>query len=138
MGKGLGDTLIRPATIYLDTHIVSWIAQGLMARISDKTIALMEGADLRISPMVLIELEYLHEIGRVELSSREVQMKVEHEVGVRICNFPFASVARVAIDEKWTRDPFDRVIVAQAKLNGFSPLVSADEIIHQHYTMALS
>jgi PIN domain nuclease of toxin-antitoxin system len=109
-----------------------------MARISDKTIALMEGADLRISPMVLIELEYLHEIGRVELSSREVQMKVEHEVGVRICNFPFASVARVAIDEKWTRDPFDRVIVAQAKLNGFSPLVSADEIIHQHYTMALS
>jgi PIN domain nuclease of toxin-antitoxin system len=38
-----------------------------------------------------------------------------------------------ALDEKWTRDPFDGMIVAQAKANGFAFLVSADEEIAEHY-----
>jgi PIN domain nuclease of toxin-antitoxin system len=42
-------------------------------------------------------------------------------------------VARAALDEKWTRDAFDRIIVAQAKLNGLAPLISSDEEIAEHY-----
>jgi PIN domain nuclease of toxin-antitoxin system len=36
-------------------------------------------------------------------------------------------------DEAWSRDPFDRIIVALAKVNGLAWLISADEEIAEHY-----
>ncbi|MGH9615381.1 MAG: type II toxin-antitoxin system VapC family toxin [Acidobacteriaceae bacterium] len=122
---------------YLDTNVVIWLAQGNLNRISPKAKDAMEKADLLISPMVLIELEYLYEIQRIKLPSRDVQRKVAYEIGVRVCDLPFPSVANTAIDEKWTRDPFDRFIVAQAKANGFAFLVSADDEIAEHYPRTL-
>jgi PIN domain nuclease of toxin-antitoxin system len=133
MGEGLGDALIKPITIYLDTHIVLWMAQGELGRISSETVSLMENADLRVSPIVLLELQYLFEIGRTELQSRAIMLKVESELNIRVCNFPFALTANCAVDENWTRDPFDRIIVAHAKANGLSILVPADEEIAEHY-----
>ena len=94
---------------------------------------MLEKADLLISPMVLIELEYLYELKRSKLPSRDLQLKTEHEIGVRVCDLSFGTVANIAIDEKWTRDPFDRVIVAQAKANGLAFLISADDEIKCHY-----
>jgi PIN domain nuclease of toxin-antitoxin system len=118
---------------YLDTNVVVWLAQGDLTRISPKAQDIVEQADLLISPIVLMELEYLYEVQRLKLPSRDVQRKVEHEIGVRVCDLPFPSVANTALDEKWTRDPFDRIIVAQAKANGFAFLISADEEIAEHY-----
>ena len=68
-------------------------------------------------------------LGRVAAPARDIQRKVEYELGVRVCELPFADVARAALDENWTRDAFDRMIVAQAKVNGFAPLISSDEKI---------
>ena len=122
---------------YLDTNVIVWLAQGDLARISPKAQSLLEQADLLISPMVLIELEYLYEVNRIKLSSRAVLLKVGHEAGVRVCDLRFPRVADVVVDEKWTRDPFDRTIVAQAKANGLALLVSADEEIRKHYPRAV-
>ena len=83
--------------------------------------------------MVLVEAEYLYEIGRVTLPAKDIIRKLEHELGVRLCDLPFAEVARAALDESWTRDPFDRFIVAQARLNGLAPLISSDEKIAENY-----
>jgi PIN domain nuclease of toxin-antitoxin system len=118
---------------YLDTNVVVWLAQGNLARISPTAQGVLEQADLLISPMVLIELEYLYEVNRIKLPSRDVQLKIEHEIGVRVCDLSFPLVASVVVDERWTRDPFDRIIVAQAKANGLASLVSADEEISKHY-----
>jgi PIN domain nuclease of toxin-antitoxin system len=123
--------------VYLDTNVVVWLAQGSLTRISPAVRDVLEQAELLISPMVLVELEYLYEVNRIQLPSRDVLLKIEHEVGVRICDLPFPLVASVVVDEKWTRDPFDRMIVAQAKANGLAPLVSADEEIRQHYRRTL-
>ena len=49
------------------------------------------------------------------------------------CDIPFATIASAALDEKWTRDPFDRLIVANANANRFAWLISADEAIRKHY-----
>ena len=118
---------------YLDTNVVVWLAQGAIARISRKAQDVLEQADLLISPMVLIELEYLYELNRIKLPARDVRLKIEHEIGVRVCDLSFLSVASAGLDEKWTRDPFDRMIVAQAKANGLALLISADEEIEKHY-----
>jgi PIN domain nuclease of toxin-antitoxin system len=120
-------------TVYLDTNVVVWLAQGTLQRISRRGQSALEQGTLLMSPMVLIELQYLYELNRIKLPARDVQLKVEHEIGVRMCDLPFLSVASAALDEKWTRDPFDRMIVAQAKANGLAPLVSADEEIKKNY-----
>lgn len=119
---------------YLDTNAVIRLAQGRVRAIGRDASRLIARAELLISPMVLVELEYLYEIKRLLLPSRDTYRKVEHELGVRLCDLPFADVARAALDEKWTRDAFDRMIVAQAKVNGFAPLISSDEKIGEHYS----
>jgi PIN domain nuclease of toxin-antitoxin system len=124
---------VYPATVYLDTNVVVWLAQGRLERISRRAKSALEQGTLLMSPMVLIELEYLYELNRIKLPARDVQLKVEHEIGVRVCDLPFPSVASTALDEKWARDPFDRMIVAQAKTNGLAPLISADEEIKKNY-----
>jgi PIN domain nuclease of toxin-antitoxin system len=118
---------------YLDTNAVIRLAQGRTASFGRDAIRLLQRAELLISPMVLFELELLYEIKRVKLPARDIQAKVEHEIGARVCEIPFASIASAALDEKWTRDPFDRMIVANAKANGFASLITSDEVIAKHY-----
>ena len=118
---------------YLDTQALAWLAEGSLASASRKAGRLAEHADLLFSPMVLLELEYLYEIKRGKRPARDIQRKVEYELGVRLCDLPFSEIASAALDEKWTRDPFDRLIVANAKANGFAWLISADEKIRKHY-----
>lgn len=129
MGEGLGDDLIA----YLDTSVAVWLSQGKVSSLSKDAKGLLRRADLFISPMVLVELELLYEIRRTKLRSREIQLKIEHELGVKVCGLDFRSIVAVALGEKWTRDPFDRMIVAHAKTNGFAPLISADEHVAEHY-----
>jgi PIN domain nuclease of toxin-antitoxin system len=117
---------------YLDTHAVIRLAHG-RPRIGRDAARLIQSAELLVSPMVLVEFEYLHEIGRLTLPGRDILRKLEHEIGLHVCDLPFADVAGAAVDEKWTRDAFDRIIVAQAKLNGLAPLISSDEAIAEHY-----
>ena len=41
-----------------------------------------------------------------------------------------------SVKETWTPDPFDRLIVAQARLLDAS-LITKDELIHKHYKKAI-
>ena len=117
---------------YLDTHAALRLSDG-RGRIGRNAAQLIRRADLLCSPIVLIELEYLFEIGRVALPSKDILNKLEHELELRVCELPFVEVAKAVTHEKWTRDVFDRTIVAQARLNGLAPLISADEQIVKHY-----
>jgi PIN domain nuclease of toxin-antitoxin system len=126
-------TATSPSIAYLDTHVVVWLAAGKVRRISSKARVQIEKSELLLSPMAMLELEYLYELKRIRLPARDIFQKVMHEIGLRLCDLPFTSIATAALDEKWTRDPFDRVIVANAKANGFAPLLSADEEIRKRY-----
>ena len=118
---------------YFDTQALVWLAQGSLDQISPRVNRAMQQAELLFSPIVLLEIEYLYEIKRCKRPARDIQTKVEHELGVRLCDLPFSTIAEAALDEKWTRDPFDRLIVANAKANGFAWLISADEQMRKHY-----
>lgn len=118
--------------VYLDTHAAIRLSDG-RARIGRDAARLIRRADVLCSPIVLLEMEYLFEIGRLTLRAKDILSKLEHELGLRVCDLPFAKVATAALDEKWTRDAFDRVVVAQARVNGLAPLISSDEKIAQHY-----
>jgi PIN domain nuclease of toxin-antitoxin system len=85
----------------------------------------------------VLELELLYAIRRIKQSARDVQTKAEHRLGVQVCGLPFGDVADRARDENWTRDPFDRMIVAQAKVNGLAYLIPSDEVIAKHYARTI-
>jgi PIN domain nuclease of toxin-antitoxin system len=118
---------------YLDTHIVLWLAAGKINRLSSKARSVLGKSDLLLSAMAYLELEYLHELGRTKFRAGDLLKKVEYEITLRLCDLPFSTIASAALDEKWTRDPFDRIIVANAKANGFAWLISADENMRKNY-----
>lgn len=52
------------------------------------------------------------------------------------CELPFGRVVDLAEHIAWTRDPFDRLIVAYASLAQAS-LVTADHLIREHFSAAV-
>lgn len=121
---------------YLDTQVVVWLAEANLEKLSPKALSLIQRADLRLSPMAVVELQYLYEIRRIIVTPQEILLKLNVEAGLTVCDYPFPIVAEVALGESWTRDPFDRLIVAHAKANGPAPLITKDEAIHAHYAHA--
>ncbi len=124
------------ALIYLDTHVVAWVFAGRTDLLSPLAQSLIEGNELYISPIVGLELQYLFEIGRTSKPAEPVLDMLVRNIDLRICDLPFQEVARAAWNESWTRDPFDRIIVTQARLRG-APLLTRDASIRRRYAEAL-
>ena len=118
--------------IHLDTHVVAWLYAGRTDLLSDVARAKIEGEPLAVSPMVLLELEYLHEIGRVTQPSVDVITHLAAQIGLSVSQAPFDAVIASARPLSWTRDPFDRIIVGQSIAEG-SPLVTRDETIRANH-----
>jgi PIN domain nuclease of toxin-antitoxin system len=114
-----------------------WLCQKQLDRLSQRAVAAIEESELRISPMVLLELEYLHEIERIIPPPQALLNQLESQIGLQVCDHPFPAIVETALYETWTRDPFDRVIVAHARSNGYAPLVTSDAKIHAHYPNAV-
>ena len=123
--------------IYFDTHVVAWLFAGATDRIPVRARALIEEHDeLRISPAVILELQYLFEIGRTSEPASVVVEALRRDLGLKTCDLPFDDVVEVALGQIWTRDPFDRLIVSQALLRG-APLLTKDEQIRDHFPGAV-
>ena len=122
--------------MYVDTHVVIWLYQKEEKRISRLARELIESRDLLVSPIVLLELEYLFEIGKTKAKAAEIYEYLHDTIQIDVCGKPFAAVVKKSIGMKWTRDPFDRLITAQAALDE-STLLTKDETIHTYYPDAV-
>lgn len=121
--------------IYLDTHVVVWLYAGLIERFSDTVQDLMNEQDLLISPIVHLELQYLYEINRTSVSADSILMDLLQRLGLSVCTKPFNTIISHATQLTWTRDPFDRIIVAQASVED-NFLISKDDTILNNYQYA--
>ena len=122
--------------IYLDTHVVVWLHQKRLDVFSDRVKDLIEREDLQISPAVLLELEYLFEIKKINFTGREIIAYLEGLIGLAVSLEPFINVVQEACRIKWTRDPFDRLITAQASIRK-DVLITRDEQIRKYYADAV-
>lgn len=120
---------------YLDTHVAIWLVTGSDS-LSQRALAEIEKEDLRLSPMVLLELQFLKEIGRVRPDPDWWLMILERDFGVGLCSLPMAWVTKASYAETWTLNPFDRMIVAQTKAAG-GRLLSADRRILDNFSGAI-
>lgn len=121
--------------IYLDTHIAVWLYSGDFERLSDLSKELINEQDVFISPIVILELQYLYEIKRITKKANDVITDLSNRIGLEVCNKDFISIMTKAVDFKWTRDPFDRIIVSNAALSG-DILVTKDLAMLNNYKHA--
>ena len=122
--------------IYLDTHVVLWLAEGLVERLSKTARGLVEENDLLISPIVRLELHYLFEIKRCSRASNLILDELQSQIGLSVCDLPFDVVVGKATEITWTRDPFDRLIVANASCRGLR-FLTKDASIRRHAKLAV-
>lgn len=121
--------------VYLDTNVVVWLA-GAPSQLSPLATDTLNSADqLLISPIVELELEYLFEVGRIKRPASAVLAHIRGVFDLRRCDRSFAAVVNAAVPMKWTRDPFDRLITAQAAI-GDDELLTGDETIRANYSFA--
>lgn len=124
---------------YLDTSVAVWLAQRSLDRLTAPALDHLAQStfDRRISPAVLLELQFLFEIGRILLPAADVRRKLEAEFAVEVCDLSFPLVTETSLTENWTRDPFDRLITAHARANGLAWLVTSDRHIREVYPRAI-
>jgi PIN domain nuclease of toxin-antitoxin system len=123
------------AVIYLDTHVMAWLYAGRADLLGARARKLIEKEELSISPMVILELEYLREVDRLAVGGQAIFRSLAVQLGVQVCELPFQDVLDSALDQQWTRDPFDRLIVGHAAAAA-SVLVTKDTSIRRHYRRA--
>lgn len=121
--------------IHLDTHVVVWLYAGMEERFCPAARNAIDRFSLCISPMVLLELDYLHEIGRIRVDSPAILQDLQRQVGLRVTDVPFAYASQKARLLDFTRDPFDRMICASAAVDGV-PLLTADRRLLDHFALA--
>ena len=126
----------KPGLIHLDTHIVCWLYEARVDLLSESARAAIERGRLFVSPIVDLELQYLHEISRINKGPAAILAALAAEIGLAVDIRPLEEIVVRARELHWTRDPFDRLIVAGALLAG-GRLVTKDTLIRKHCKTAL-
>ena len=112
--------------ILLDTNALIWLAQG-HRRVASLAST---GKRLYVSPANLLELQFLIEAGRVRLRGVGLDA-LAHDSRWVLDEPPSADWFQQAWGLTWTRDPFDRLLVAHARLRNWK-LATADAIVLDH------
>jgi PIN domain nuclease of toxin-antitoxin system len=116
--------------------VVCWLYAGRTDLLSAAARAAVERDALAVSPVVGLEMQYLHEIGRLRHGPQRVLAALRRELGLALSDVTLATLAARALSFAWTRDPFDRLIAAQAAL-ARARLLTRDEAIRRHFPPAL-
>jgi PIN domain nuclease of toxin-antitoxin system len=122
---------------YLDTNVAIFLHSGNVAQLTRRATEQIESADLLVSAMVMLELEMLYDKGAIKYAASQILSDLNQQIGVSVCQFPMATVMSAALGVKWTREPGDRIIVANAIANNEAPLVTSDRRIHERYPNAI-
>jgi PIN domain nuclease of toxin-antitoxin system len=121
---------------YLDTHVALWLYAGETQRVSKRAAAAINREPLALSPVVLLEMQYLREIGRITVAPKVVVTDLGRRLGLAVEDRATLPLIEQALDLSWTRDAFDRLIVAQAALDN-AWLITRDRLILKHYPKAV-
>ena len=109
--------------ILLDTNALLWLESGHRRA---RPLATARQA-LYVSPMTMLELQVLCEAGRLKLGSGTVTRFFDDDRWL-LDDPPAARWFEASLSVGWTRDTFDRLIVAHARVRGWR-LATSDQTI---------
>lgn len=121
--------------IHLDTHVAAWIFVGDEEKLKPVAHRLFGANSFAISPMVMFELKLLGEIGRLNFEPHSLLGHLSDQLGLAVSQTDFSRVIDIAQGLSWTRDPFDRIIVAHAIADG-ATLLTRDAAILRNCSSA--
>ncbi len=122
--------------IYLDTHAVIWLYSDTDKVFSEIAKEQMRNEDLFIAPMVRLEMQYLYEIGRLKTPPDVVLAYLNRAIGLKVFDADNTAIFDQAMKIEWTRDVFDRLIIAQAMADDVG-IISKDRNILENYSKAI-
>lgn len=126
----------KESLVYLDTHVVVWLYDALTDRLSQAAADAIEENELVVSWMVELELQFLHEIGRLRVKPAEIIRHLSTQIGLRLSDLGLERSVRAAAGMNWTRDVFDRLIAAESAAMDI-PLVTKDRTIRAHHKLSI-
>jgi PIN domain nuclease of toxin-antitoxin system len=126
----------KESLVYLDTHVVVWLYDALTDRLSKAAAEAIEDNDVLISRMVELELQFLHEIGRLRVKPTEIIRHLSAQIGLRLSDVGLERIVRAAAGMDWTRDVFDRLIAAESMAMDI-PLITKDRAIRAHHKLSI-
>jgi len=118
----------------LDTHFLLWIVVG--ATRLDEFDWLGRYAPWGVSPLSLLEIQYLSEVGRIEVDIEAFTTAVMEDPRFVVDEVPLVPLVRHSLSLSWTRDPFDRLLSAHS-LTRRIPLCSLDRRIREHHRLTV-
>ncbi len=122
--------------VRLDTHVVAWLYAGEPDRFSPSAAEAINNNDVVVSPIVELELTYLHESGRLLVNGHTIIGDLRERIGLLLSDSSMAAVMQAAGALSWTRNPFDRIIVGDA-LAANTRLITKDQLIRSNLSLAL-
>ncbi|MGI9280865.1 MAG: type II toxin-antitoxin system VapC family toxin [Endozoicomonas sp.] len=123
--------------VLIDTHIAVFLHANELGKLSRGACDVLESHDIVLPEIARLELQYLYEINRIAYPPEQIVADLYGDIGLASSNTPVNSLIQTAINIHWTRDVFDRLIVADALFRNCS-LVTRDNKIIEHFPKALS
>ena len=118
--------------VLLDTHFLLWTVTGA-DRLRDYPW-LDEYRPWGISPVSLLEIQFLAELGRLEVHQPGFSQAVAADPRFLIDEVPLVALVEKALPLSWTRDPFDRLLAAHSEARRI-PLCSLDRRIRTNHRL---
>ncbi|HEV7787047.1 MAG TPA: PIN domain-containing protein [Thermoanaerobaculia bacterium] len=121
---------------FLDTHAVIFLWEGRTEVFGTGSREILEQSLLLISPLVRLEMGFLKEVGKLKAEPDQILGSLTSDYGAVLTDDSLEALVPLAMPLSWTRDPFDRLLVATALLHQ-APLVTRDSRIHEHFPGAV-
>ncbi len=121
--------------VILDTHFLLWLVLGL-PRI-DEFPWLERYRPWGVSPISLLEISFLAEVGRLEVRQPEFMEAIARDTRFVVDEVGLVALVEKAVALRWTRDPFDRLLAAHSEARRI-PLCTVDQRIRAEHRLVVS
>ena len=116
--------------LLLDTHFLLWILVG--ASRLEEFPWLVDHQPWAVSPVSLLEIQFLAEAGRLEVDSAALVAAIGQDARFVTDDLSLSVVIDQALPFPWTRDPFDRLLVGHSVARRL-PLCTVDRLIRRYH-----
>ena len=120
--------------LLLDTHVLLWAVES-PERLGSKALKLLKDANtpLYVSTVSGFEIATKYAIGKLKLPVPPAEYVASRckRLGVSVIGLTMEQATTVGSLPLYHRDPFDRLLIAQAVLDGYT-IISADKMFKKY------
>ena len=122
--------------LFLDTHVLVWLYERKQTPFSKNALNLIDQSELYFPSFGFLEINFLRESGKINFDASQLVDDLLRNINLSFVHTDSLEQSKIACTYTWTRDPFDRMIVAESQLNK-AKLLTKDRLILKNYSEAI-